>query len=545
MATQHPDDATGLDGSDDRPSAVSAVSQSGLQVKNSLAGKWITALGVNRVRDTKNGRGQSPTASAASLASVTLTGFKTTGPGTYEFDDFVSQGEWHLSDLEVDVDSGRVIEVRTSAPSGRDATVFATTVNQTTIVAEPSGPVGDSHPATEQVTDVSVTPAPVNPSEVGEAADGTRQQDDQTRIHVAAGSRVQDLTVEVPAQPPAAKRTRPKLTPRLVALKSKVQHALDIYFTKLANTEKHGPWSIMHTVIAYGVNTEIYVGDRGNHRANAIGWMCYNRKGLGLNLFYPSDQGFKTREGPGLQGHGGQFLAVLAQSKVPIDYPIKVQGRDFSIADLVEYEKRTCRTGSELTFQLIGLSHYLPSHATWKNEMGDTWDIQRLIREELAQPVRGAACGGTHRMMGFGYAIYKRRKRKEPLTGEWERASKYVEDFQKYAFSLQNRNGSLSTNWFNGPGRSRSVKLQLETTGHTLEWLVFSLPAERLRDARVVKAVDFLTELLLDNRRRNLSVGPRGHALHALAIFDHRVFGTPYGRRRLDVVNHQSIRASR
>ena len=68
--------------------------------------------------------------------------------------------------------------------------------------------------------------------------------------------------------------------------------------------------------------------------------------------------------------------------------------------------------------KLIGLVHYLPPDTTWKNNMGQTFDIPRLIREELKQPIVGAACGGTHRLMGFSYAVQKRKKQGLPITGQ-------------------------------------------------------------------------------------------------------------------------------
>ena len=71
----------------------------------------------------------------------------------------------------------------------------------------------------------------------------------------------------------------------------------------------------------------------------------------------------------------------------------------------------------------------------------------------------------------------------------------------------------------------------LETTGHMVEWLVFSLPREELVAGPIVKSVDFLNRMLLDNRDRDWAVGPKGHALHALAIYDERVFGSTPGKR--------------
>ena len=118
----------------------------------------------------------------------------------------------------------------------------------------------------------------------------------------------------------------------------------------------------------------------------------------------------RLRSGPGYQGHEGQFLHTLARSKVRSDYPIRVDGHEFTVADLIEYEKKTCRAGSELTFKLVALSHYLDSDATWTCDRGETWNIPRLIREELAQPIVGAACGGTHRLIGYSAAVNVRRK---------------------------------------------------------------------------------------------------------------------------------------
>jgi hypothetical protein len=146
-----------------------------------------------------------------------------------------------------------------------------------------------------------------------------------------------------------------------------------------------------------------------------------------------------------------------------------------------------------------------------------------LIREELAQPVRSAACGGTHRMMGFSYATRKRRERGEKMVGQFARAAKFVEDYHEYTFKLQNADGSFSTNWFNGRGDWADLNRRLQTTGHILEWLVYSLDKDALRDPRVVKAVDYLAGMLLDSPRRQWEVGPLGHGLHALVLYDERV----------------------
>ncbi|MEX0939077.1 MAG: hypothetical protein WDZ59_14535 [Pirellulales bacterium] len=311
--------------------------------------------------------------------------------------------------------------------------------------------------------------------------------------------------------------------PQLATLPDRLDGVLELYQGKMLNTQSHGPWEIMHAIIAYGVDTQIRIDGPSGEPVTAIGWLCFNRPAAGQRLLYTGRQGeLAAMRGPGLQGHDGQFLAILAQSKVMPDYPIKVGERDFTVADLVEYEQKTCVAGTELTFKLIGLSHYLESDATWTSENGQQWSIERLIREEIAQPIRGATCGGTHRLMGLSYAIQRRVRQGLPITGEFRRAEIYTSDYHKYTFKQQNSDGSFSTAWFSGRGNDADLDTRLRTTGHILEWMAFSLPKDGLTDPRTVQAVEYLTGLLHDNSSRRWEIGPLGHALHALALYRDR-----------------------
>jgi hypothetical protein len=252
--------------------------------------------------------------------------------------------------------------------------------------------------------------------------------------------------------------------------------------------------------------------------------MCYNYPCGGQQMLMVVNDKVEARRGVGVQGHAGQFLAILAQSHVRSDYPLYVSGKEFTLADLIEQEKATCVAGEELTFKLISLMHYLDSDATWTARDGQEWSIQRLLQEELKQPIRGAACGGTHRLMGYSYAVNKRMQRGKPMVGQFLRAQKFLQDFHRYTFSLQNPDGSFSTEWFTRPGNSPDINRKLNTTGHTLEWISFSLADEELRDPRMIKAVDCLATLLLNNEKNTWEIGPLGHALHALSIYNSRVF---------------------
>ena len=314
----------------------------------------------------------------------------------------------------------------------------------------------------------------------------------------------------------------------LHTLRENVRSCLGLYYRRPYDLAHLTPWELMHASLAFGIDTQVLASGR---RVNGLGWLCWNRTANGQKLLAAPGGSLRVRDGFGLQGHDGQFLSILAQCKVRVDSSIKVDGYDFRVADLVAYEKARCRTGTELTFQLIGLVHYLDSDETWRSEDGAMWSISRLIKEEIEQPVVGAACGGTHRMMGLSYAVRKREQHGEPFVGEWRRAKEYVEAYHQYTFKLQNADGGFSTNWFAGRGDWGNMAWRLNTTGHMLEWLVYSLPEDQLRDPRVMNSVEYLVDLLIEKWGYDFEMGALGHALHALTLYDERVFGSVPGSR--------------
>lgn len=340
---------------------------------------------------------------------------------------------------------------------------------------------------------------------------------------------------EMPAEKAPEAPPRKKLTADQVRLRSKIHRVLDYYYKQPIDVAKENVWATMHGMLPYGVDAHVRTGGRENRSVNAIGWLCWNGKCKGYDLFYVDRGRLGARQGPGVQGHHGQFLAMLAQSYVTPSYEVRVGNEVFHISDLIEFEKETCRPASELTFKLISLAYYLPVDAQWKSDDGQTWTIERLIDEELRQPVIGAACGGTHRLMGFSYAVRKRELSGEPMDGHWERAKIFLDDYYAYTFRLQNPDGSFSTEWFEGRAAKPDLQRRLQTTGHIAEWLAYSLTDEELTAPRMQKAIDYLATILEKNPRMDWSIGPLGHGLHALAIYDQRVFDTPPGHRSAEV----------
>ncbi len=319
-------------------------------------------------------------------------------------------------------------------------------------------------------------------------------------------------------------RVAAKVSPqRLQRLNARIDKILQYYQQRPLNTRDHNAWEVMHHVVAFGVKTQVRVGGPQGPQQPAIGWLCFNYPFRGFRILVLHNGLPLGNKGYGVQGHHGQLLAILAQSRLRKDYPLRIGSQQFTVADLIENEKRTCRSGMELTFKLIGLSYYISTTETWQAEDGQRWSISRLLREEIAAPIHGVTCGGTHRLMGYAYAVWKRRKEGLPLDGQFYRAEKYLADYHRWAFKLQNPDGSFSSQWLRYRAHSADPQRRLRTTGHILEWLAFSLPQQELSRPEMVRAAEHIVGLLERNPDYPWEIGPLGHALHALAIYRRRV----------------------
>jgi len=320
---------------------------------------------------------------------------------------------------------------------------------------------------------------------------------------------------------------RPPANQRFNRLKSRVGQTLAAYQRRPLNTSQHTPWEVMHGFIAFGIPSKVRVGGPSGDPINSIGWMNSGGRCKGQVMLATEDERLVAMRGVGVQGHQAQYLAILAQCRVALNSPIQVEGTGFTVADLVEEEKLACLSGTELTFALIGLAHYLPTDAEWTARDGQIWTLERLVSEEIEQPIRGAPCGGTHRLFGLSYACQRRLRATGTLDGHYARADHFVRDYQRFALTkLQNPDGSFSTEWFKYPAdREDDVDRKVQTTGHILEWLVGSLEQDQLYQSRVVSAVEFLSAALLREPSREWKLGPLGHALHALTIYQERVWG--------------------
>lgn len=328
-----------------------------------------------------------------------------------------------------------------------------------------------------------------------------------------------DTTTATAAPPPSSSE--------LDALRHQIARVLATYRRRPLNTLDHTPWEVMHWSLTWGAGATIRQGNAAGDLVNAFEWLNRGGRCHG-QVMVATDRGrLIALQGKGMQGHASQHLAVMAQARLPKSTPITVDGKRFMISDLIDSEKLACRENTELTFVLIAMSHYLSSNATWKSADGTTWSLAKLVEEELAQPIHGVACGGTHRLYALAFACQQRREATGGLDGVYERANRFYRLHQQKMFSeLQNRDGSFSTAWFERPEDGTDVERKLRTTGHMLEFLVSTADQKVLYHPKTIKAVAFLAGILEKEPEKEWKIGPMSHALHGLAIYQERVWSS-------------------
>jgi hypothetical protein len=126
--------------------------------------------------------------------------------------------------------------------------------------------------------------------------------------------------------------------------------------------------------------------------------------------------------------------------------------------------------------------------------------------------------------MGLSCAVIRRQESGLPISGHFQRAQIFLDDFVAYTLTMQNPDGSFSTEWFERRANEPNTERKIQTTGHILEWLVYTLPDQHLRKPEIENAVKFLADTLSKELDRDWPIGPRGHSLRALMLYQQRVF---------------------
>lgn len=309
-----------------------------------------------------------------------------------------------------------------------------------------------------------------------------------------------------------------------------LDEAIEVTSKRYLTANSHSPWQVFHYILAMRQESLIRLNGK---KVNAIEWLTtsepvFDKQPLLLLTphgakFHPYTKKFF------FEGHPAQFLALLSHSNLSVDHPIHVQGKVVTLLDLINNTMKEVNSKEEVTWVLWTLQHFLKSDAAWYNQANEHWSIERLVQIESAAPVVGAPCGGNHRLFALTRARDKYLLSGGALRGVWFQADQKIKQHIEIARSLQNADGSFSSEWYKGPAQSTDVNLRFNTSGHTMEFLAVSLPKERLHEQWVRNAVWMLSRELVLNQNAQIDCGPLFHSLDALILYRDRIrlYGPP------------------
>ncbi|MFM8634114.1 MAG: hypothetical protein ACKOEX_04780 [Planctomycetia bacterium] len=303
---------------------------------------------------------------------------------------------------------------------------------------------------------------------------------------------------------------------------------------RLLDASVHGAWQVVHGVLAFGRDFPLA---HDGEVSPALDYLLGGGRITGWEL-RPSRPGVRAIVEGGstmAQGHPDQWLGYLSQcglapcgrGGVPLDARLVVNGRDFTVADLLSQAQADIAPGQEATWTLMAFSSYLPHDATWKARDGQTWSIGDVVAMEAAADIFSSACGGAHRLYGLITAVRQRMAATGQswgdLDGPWAEAAGVIDDAVDRARRFQQADGSFSTHSFERPGASTDVFATLGATGHVFEVVVMALDDERLTEPWVTRAADRLVTLLEQTADIEVECGALYHAAHGLAIYRDRI----------------------
>ncbi len=317
------------------------------------------------------------------------------------------------------------------------------------------------------------------------------------------------------------------------ALCAALDEVLDFtYRERELSVETNAAWQVLHGVLAFqreflithqgqSVPAVDYLVNGGEMR----GWTVEivtnpssGKRGLRAALELGSQAG---------QGHTDQWLANMVQAGLSMEQPVKVGSDAVTMQEWVAQAQWDAprNMDREYSWTLIALNRCLPTDTTWTASDGQLWSIERLVEEEATQDLIDSACGGTHRAIALASALKRRRSEGGAIEGAWLEAEQVVEEAIARAREYQNPDGSFSTRFFERPGTSPDLALNLGCTGHTLEFLSIAVPDEALNEPWMQRAVLYLCEVFRATRKVPLECGALYHSAHGLVLYRQRVFG--------------------
>jgi hypothetical protein len=370
---------------------------------------------------------------------------------------------------------------------------------------------------------VATQPAQADDAKTPAAKTDNAQSPAATRLPAVETKSDADDAKEPAAAKAPAKKVK-QLSPEMAERRDRVRKLLAALRGQPFNTQQNTCTDVLDFCRAFGCETELADNASSGQKINGITCLCWNMSCAGYELMTVSEGHLAPRVGYGYQNNSSEMAAILALSHVPGDYPARAGKTVRTVADLIEYEKLTCRPGRDMSLKLVALAYYV-TQPSWKDSLGGEWTLQRVVAEELARPLGGHPHAATNRLLGLCAALERFKTDKVPLEGDLARGKQYIDQSTDYAYASQNIDGS----W--GRPTNRDYATAVAYTAHMLQWLVTALPANRLEESQIVRGIDYLHTTFNSPHYQNYiatmsarEISAAMHAAYVLNTYDRRVF---------------------
>ena len=355
-----------------------------------------------------------------------------------------------------------------------------------------------------------------------------------------------------PEQP--AGQPIPELTPladfnsmneadRLAVLKRSIETVLIANTKRGMNTRDHTPNEVLMMALPYGADARVFQPnpnadprDRNAPKGNSIysiGALCWSTPCNGKTLLRSDGKRIIARVGYGYQQRPASFAALMALSNIMPNYELKAGGNSHTIADLIASEKNAVSRGMNMSMALVALSFYSDPDAQWKNEFGETWNLEKMVTNELNRPIDQGTSDVTDWLLGLTAAVKLYESENIPIRGPMALAKRQLKIYQDFVLDIQNDRYLWHPRFFLYKGFNPNAFETMYSGGHILRWLVFSLSDKELEDPQVVRAVMSLATTVnrvkpetMANSLSAKQLEGLAVSLHALSLYYQRTFGT-------------------
>lgn len=298
------------------------------------------------------------------------------------------------------------------------------------------------------------------------------------------------------------------------------------------SVERNCAWQVIHGAVAYGDQLPLNLEGKTVPAIDFLisggtmnGWEISSGPVLPIS----KRPGVVARVEAGSyigQGHPDQWLGYFSQIPLTLDRKVVIGDQTLTLEDWARQAQWDVPKNpfKEYSWTLIALTNFFPNEVFWQASDGNNWTLEPLVRFEAQQDLSESACGGMHRLMGLAHAVRYRKRHRGLFDEGWVMAKKVVEAAVDSARRFQNSDGSFSTNYTSRAGNSSDLSSCISATGHTLEFLAYTLDESELSQAWMERAATRLCAMLKAGEKIDLECGGIYHALAGLKLYHNRRF---------------------